>query len=98
MIFTRKKKVHLRQQREAKLTDQNFKCIVKFSMLHIFFSTLRERMTWDKSHTNSMHLVFYPTRTDERQEKEEWKTLHADYVLRLKNFTDMNPFNLQKTP
>ena len=48
-------------------------------------------MRWDKSHTNSMHLAFYPTRRDERQEKEEQRPLHTDYVLGIsqaKNLTE----------
>lgn len=46
-----------------------------------FFFTLRDRIRWDKSHTNSMHFVFYPTRRDEKQEKEEQKTPCADHLL-----------------
>lgn len=47
-----------------------------------------------------MHLVFYNTRRDERQEKEEQEILNTK-VLRLsqaKNLTDINAFNLQNNP
>ena len=49
-------------------------------MAHIFFYLkLRERLRQDKSQTNSMHLVFYNTRRDKRQDKEEQEILNAEY-------------------
>ena len=49
-------------------------------MAHIFFYLkLRERLRQDKPQTNSMHLVFYNTRRDKRQDKEEQEILNAEY-------------------